>query len=425
MNAKSSKMILSSVLILIAVGLLFPIYNAPIWWVSLEAPNYPEESFPDGVRIYFHLNGVFNGCEKMDKIEILEEEALDCVHEMDTINHYVGMYPIASGGPVELFFSIFLLALVGVMLLAFLCIKPLIRTIIMVVGFGALAAWMGMAWLGTDGLKLHSENYLDARISVAGEDAKDVGDVQGSGADDQLASLRAAAGQGGVKLAEGVSALDALKASQAGKKVAVVEVEGSSTEEVQSSKVEPSADLDKKAQAIVFFKDSFEHYQSKYPETAEQWKGNGSQFVPWHYQKSLGKYFRDMDLLRAMSAKISTAGNIVFYGVLAIMLFLIIVARKPSGPFNWMMIIIPMGLPIYFVVEYVTWLWWYGHNMNSMGAFTLKPFTPTAFGQGKVAQFTTNSYPEYGFWLIVLFTVLLGVAAYLRKQEQESAEENN
>ena len=113
----------------------------------------------------------------------------------------------------------------------------------------------------------------------------------------------------------------------------------------------------------------------------------------------------------------------VFWGVLAIMVFLVVMARKPKGPVNWMLILIPMGLPLYFVVEYVTWLWWYGHNMNSMGAFTLKPFTPTAFGQGKVAQFTTNSYPEYGFWLIVLFTVLLGVAAYLRKQEQESDED--
>ena len=45
--------------------------------------------------------------------------ALDCVHEMDTINHYVGMYPIASGGPVEKAYAPFLFALMAVMLLAF------------------------------------------------------------------------------------------------------------------------------------------------------------------------------------------------------------------------------------------------------------------------------------------------------------------
>lgn len=425
MNAKSSKMILSSILIVIAIGLLFPIYNSPIWWVSLEAPNYPEESFPDGVRILFHLNGVFNGCEKMDKVEIIEDEALDCVHEMDTINHYVGMYPIASGGPVELFFSIFLLALVGVMLLAYVCVRPMIRTGIMVVGFGALAIWMGMAWLGTDGLNYHSGDYLNARITVLGSEAEDVSDAPGSDSDDQVATLKAALGEGGVNLPEGMGALEALKASQAGEEIDVVEVEESATEhgETKAESENSIADMNAKQLAIAFLKDEFEDYQIRHAEHAEAWKGNGSQMVAWHYQKSLGKYFRDQEVLRPMVAKIKTAGSVVFWGVIVIMVFLIVMARKPKGPVNWMLILIPMGLPLYFVVEYVTWLWWYGHNMSSMGAFTLKPFTPTAFGQGKVAQFTTNSYPEYGFWLIVLFTVLLGVAAYLRKQEQESDDE--
>ncbi len=425
MNAKSSKMILSSILILVAIGLLFPIYSAPIWWVSLEAPNYPEESFPDGVRILFHLNGVFNGCEKMDKVEIIEDEALDCVHEMDTINHYVGMYPIASGGPVELFFSIFLLALVAVMLLAFICIRPMIRTGIMVVGFGALAVWMGMVWLGTDGLDYHSGDYLNARITVLGSEAEDLSDDASSAADDQVASLKAALGEGGVKLPEGMGALEALKASQAGEEIEVVEVDEpmQSLAESKAAAAAPAKDLSVKQMAIAFLKDDFEEYQRRHSDQPEEWKGNGKQMVAWHYQKSLGKYFRDQEVLRPMVAKIKTAGSVVFWGVMVIMVFLLVMARKPKGPVNWMLVLIPMGLPLYFVIEYVTWLWWYGHNMSSMGAFTLKPFTPTAFGQGKVAQFTTNSYPEYGFWLIVLFTVLLGVAAYLRKQEQESDDE--
>jgi hypothetical protein len=40
--------------------LLIGIYYSPIWWVALTAPNYPEETFSDGVRIDFHMNGVFN-----------------------------------------------------------------------------------------------------------------------------------------------------------------------------------------------------------------------------------------------------------------------------------------------------------------------------------------------------------------------------
>ena len=94
------------------------------------------------------MNGVFNGCQKIDKVEITEDEALDCVHEMDTINHYVGMYPIAAGGVIERAFSPFLVALLGVMLLGFLSRKPKIRMIIMSAGFAAIAVWMYLTWYG-------------------------------------------------------------------------------------------------------------------------------------------------------------------------------------------------------------------------------------------------------------------------------------
>jgi len=98
---------------IVSLLLLVAIYFTPIWWVALTAPNYPEEAFPDGVRINFHMNGVFNGCSKIEKKEIIEEEALDCVHEMDTINHYVGMYPVAAGGPIERGISQFLFVLLA------------------------------------------------------------------------------------------------------------------------------------------------------------------------------------------------------------------------------------------------------------------------------------------------------------------------
>ena len=50
-------------LTLAALLVLLATYFAPIWWVSLTAPNYPPEAFPDGIRIHFHFNGVFNGCK--------------------------------------------------------------------------------------------------------------------------------------------------------------------------------------------------------------------------------------------------------------------------------------------------------------------------------------------------------------------------
>ena len=121
MNATSrgKPTLLLYVLVAIAIGLLAAIYYSPVWWVSLTAPNYPEEAFPDGVRIHFHMNGVFNGCRMVEKKEIQEEEALDCVHEMDTINHYVGMYPIAAGGVIERAMSPFLVSMLGVMIIGY------------------------------------------------------------------------------------------------------------------------------------------------------------------------------------------------------------------------------------------------------------------------------------------------------------------
>jgi len=138
----NKRILVSNVLVGVAIVLLAAIYYAPIWWVSLTAPNYPPEAFPDGVRIHFHMNGVFNGCEKIDKVEIVEEEALDCVHEMDTINHYVGMYPIASGGVIEKAFSPFLMSMLGVMLLGFMIDNPNIRSGVLATGFAVIVVWM-------------------------------------------------------------------------------------------------------------------------------------------------------------------------------------------------------------------------------------------------------------------------------------------
>ena len=58
-------------LILIALA-----YISPIWWVSLTAPQYPDVAFPQGIRIHFHMDGVFNGCKKIDVAEKREDEWL-------------------------------------------------------------------------------------------------------------------------------------------------------------------------------------------------------------------------------------------------------------------------------------------------------------------------------------------------------------
>jgi hypothetical protein len=146
-------------------------YFSPIWWVSLTAPNYPKDAFPDGIRIHFHFDGVYNGCkaagkgtrmanETMQKdIDHDDErynpitdakkdvnkgaEGLDCVHEMNTINHYVGMFPIATGAPVEKPLAKFFFGFFAVMLLASCHARKSKRALaVLAAGFAAVAAWM-------------------------------------------------------------------------------------------------------------------------------------------------------------------------------------------------------------------------------------------------------------------------------------------
>jgi len=122
MDAKTQKrsILLFRLLTLVGLVLMVAAYFSPIWWVALKAPNYPPETFPDGVRIHFHFNGVFNGCELRENREIQQEEPLDCVHEMDTINHYIGMHPIERGAHVEIMLAPYIFVVLGLMLIAFL-----------------------------------------------------------------------------------------------------------------------------------------------------------------------------------------------------------------------------------------------------------------------------------------------------------------
>ncbi|RLA01585.1 MAG: hypothetical protein DRQ45_05780, partial [Gammaproteobacteria bacterium] len=101
------------------------------------------------------------------------------------------------------------------------------------------------------------------------------------------------------------------------------------------------------------------------------------------------------------------------------MMVLVYGARKNSGLFYWLLILVPIALPVFFLLDYAAWLFWYGHNLNAMGAFTVKPFMPTVFGQGKVAQFLTHSYPAIGYGLMMVASVLLGLAALIRRKQQQ------
>lgn len=392
MNAVSStrQTLQVAILSFMAIVLLGVIFYTPIWWVSLTAPNYPAEAFPDGVRIEFHINGVFNGCKKQNKAEIQEDEALDCVHEMDTINHYVGMYPIAAGGPLERGYGQFLIAFMMVMLTGFICTRPRLRMLLMSTGFAAIAVWMYLTLYTDNGFDFQNAGYVEALVTSLDQDSTE------KNSDEPEIVIGGIAG--------------VLKQS----------LEDSGVEVILPSELERqkqiAANESDKTQLINQLKDTYEISRLNSSDLAD-WNGSSFQVMSWHYAKSLGRYFNNPKEIVPMVKTLEMAIHMAFWGLLAAMLVLVFGARKNSGLLYWLLVLVPMALPLFFIIDYSAWLWWYGHTLNDMGAFSVKPFMPTVFGDGKVAQFATHSYPDTGFFIMLLLFVVLAVAALIRRKQ--------
>jgi hypothetical protein len=320
MHAQNKPNFIVAALTGIALVAMIAAYFSPIWWVSLTAPNYPKDAFPDGIRIHFHFDGVYNGCKAagkgtrmaeeiiqkdlshederynpvLDKKKDINKDAqgLDCVHEMNTINHYVGMYPIATGSPVELRLSKFIFGFFAVMLLGFMAPRRRQRLMILGAGFAAVAAWMVV---------------------------------------DQIVLGRLA---------------------------------------------------------------TFADY----------------------YYKEAAAFFNQPEVLAQWVANLKFATYAAIAGLAAAMVVVVLGVWKFRG-FSLLLALVPALLPIYFVIDYAGWLWFFGHNLHPWGAFTVKPFMPTVFGEGKVAQFSTYSYPYWGYALLLLVFVTLMLALLIRRKQ--------
>ncbi|HNH98922.1 MAG TPA: hypothetical protein PK958_08190, partial [Rhodocyclaceae bacterium] len=262
-------------LTLIALVAMIAAYFAPIWWVSLTAPNYPKDAFPDGIRIHFHFDGVYNGCKAAGKgsrmaSEIIQKdlshederynpitdakkdidkgaEGLDCVHEMNTINHYVGMFPIATGAPVEKPLAKFFFGFFAVMMLAFMVTNRKLRLVVLSAGFAAVAAWtiVDQYVLG------HLASHVTAYVNEA------------------------------------------------------------------------------------------------------------------------GTFFKEPDKIKVWGDNVTLISNIVIVGLIVAMIVVVLGVWK-IRQFELLLALVPGLLPIFFVIEYSAWLWFFGHNLHPWGAFTVK-----------------------------------------------------
>jgi hypothetical protein len=312
---------------LIALVAIIAAYFSPIWWVSLTAPNYPKDAFPEGIRIEFHFDGVYNGCHVPGKSTRLGNEtaqedmgessgrynpildsgkdinkdavALDCVHEMNTINHYVGMFPISTGAPVEKPLAKFFFGFFAVMLAGFACTRPKLRMGILTAGFAAVAAWAIVDQYVLGHLASHVTQYVH--------------------------------------------------------------------------------------DAAAFFNE---------PDKIKHWGDNVTMF-----------------------------SNYVIVGLIIAMIIVVLGVWK-IRQFELLLALVPALLPVFFVIEYAGWLWFFGHNLHPWGAFTVKPFMPTVFGEGKVAQFSTFSYPYWGYGLLLIAFVCLMLAILMRRKQLRGQAEN-
>lgn len=110
--------------------------SLPIWYVALEAPNYPKAAFPEGIPVWFHIDG-FSGD----------------IHEMNTINHYVGMYPLEAGARYERAAGPFIMLGIALLIVLFIACRTrwsvwlMMPSALFPLGFFAFyAGWM--YWFG-------------------------------------------------------------------------------------------------------------------------------------------------------------------------------------------------------------------------------------------------------------------------------------
>jgi len=134
------------------------------------------------------------------------------------------------------------------------------------------------------------------------------------------------------------------------------------------------------------------------------------------YVDEAGTFFKEPDKIKVWGDNVTLISHIVIVGLIVAMVVVVLGVWK-IRQFQLLLALVPALLPVFFVIEYSAWLWFFGHNLHPWGAFTVKPFMPTVFGEGKVAQFSTYSYPYWGYALLLLVFACLALALLLRRRQ--------
>ena len=161
------------------------------------------------------------------------------------------------------------------------------------------------------------------------------------------------------------------------------------------------------------------------PEEIQDWSGFYT--MQESYYASLSKTTQSRVKNKQMVDVMVTMAYVVI-GILSVGAFIFLVGLLwKNNLFYWLLVIIPILLPVFFVLEYAGWLWWVGHNLGKWAAISIGDFMPTVIGKAAINvgggnQFITHSYPHYGYGLMMLSSVLLVFAASLRRKQLHETE---
>ena len=129
-----------------------------------------------------------------------------------------------------------------------------------------------------------------------------------------------------------------------------------------------------------------------------------------------GAYFKEPEKIKVWGDNVRKVSQLAILGLLAVMAFMVAATARLRS-FQLVLALVPAMLPVFFLITYSGWLWFFGHNLHPWGAFTVKPFMPTVFGEGKVAQFSTFSYPYWGYGLLLVIFACMTLALLIRRKQ--------
>jgi hypothetical protein len=77
-----------------------------------------------------------------------------------------------------------------------------------------------------------------------------------------------------------------------------------------------------------------------------------------------------------------------------------------------------VGYPLVFLADLFFWLYRFGHSLDPRAALSssIKPFTPTMLGEGRIGQFRTTAELEEGFILAVLGALVVLIGLYFHRR---------